>query len=315
MATYPSAWGLDYEDVQGLCWLPYKGWGKEGLYEFSNGSLWTVTEVIEKGEFRAVLVTGKGKTVLSFSGTDPTSIEDWLNNALQGLTGISPYYAIALSLANSRPCDIVVGHSLGGGLASYCAVYCGKPAATINPAPLNINDISTIPIIIRNGLVINYAVVGEALYYLCLLTTPVAPGIPVSPTHPSPIPIPGIPQAPLMTRVGRINWVASNGPNMFDKHLLQHLVGFSEPVHMAPGTPGPYLPPNNPYPPGQYPPDPKRPGYIPRIHVVQPGDWLSKLAITYYGDMNKWDVIYKRNIDQIGLNPDLIKPGQRLVIP
>lgn len=56
------------------------------------------------------------------------------------------------------------------------------------------------------------------------------------------------------------------------------------------------------------------PGGGERIHVVKPGDWLSKLAITYYGDMNRWDVIYKRNIDQIK-DPNLIVPGQRLVIP
>lgn len=308
MANYPGAWGLDYEDVQGLCCLSYEA--IEGLYEFSNGSQWKVTKVIEIGGFRAVLVTGKERTILSFAGSG-MQIEDWLNNFMQGLVGISPYYARALSVAGSHPADVIVGHSLGGGLASYCSVYLGKRSATINPAPLNINDISKIPILIRNGLVINYAVVGEALYYLCQLTTPVAPGIPISPTHPIPIPIPGIPQAPLMTRVGRINWVASNGSNMFAKHLLQHLVGFTEPVHMAPGTPGPYIPsPGN-----QYPPDPKRPGYVPRIHIVKPGDWLSKIAITYYGDMNKWKVIYDRNIQTIGPNPDLIKPGQRLVIP
>src|SRR5687768_10037455 len=209
--AYPGAWGLDYEEVQGLCWLPYEGCGIKGLYEFSNGSRWEVTEVIEQGGFRAVMVKGKGKTILSFAGSG-MQIEDWLNNFIQGLTGISQYYAFALSLANSRPADLVVGHSLGGGLASYCAVYCGIRAATINPAPLNINAISSIPIIIRDGLVINYAVVGEALYYLCLLTTPVAPGIPVSPTHP-----PIGPGAPLMTRVGRIIWVASNGAGIVQK--------------------------------------------------------------------------------------------------
>lgn len=303
--SYSGAWGLDYEDVQGLCWLAYKDCGIKGLYEFSNGSRWEVTKVIEIGEFRAVLVKGKDRTVLSFSGTDLPSIEDWLNNFMQGILGASPYYALALSVARSHPADLVVGHSLGGGLASYCSIYLGKKAATINPAPLNINEISKIPIIIRNNLVINYAVVGEALYYLCLLTTPISPLIPITPTRPI-----GIGPVPAMTRVGRIIWVASNGSNMFAKHLLEHLVGFTEPVLFAPGTPGPYLPPN-----GDYPPDPKRPGYVPRIHVVKQGDWLSKIAITYYGDMNKWDVIYKRNIDQIGPNPDLIKPGQRLIIP
>lgn len=54
-----------------------------------------------------------------------------------------------------------------------------------------------------------------------------------------------------------------------------------------------------------------------RIHVVQPGDWLSKIAIKYYGDMNKWKAIYEvpENKSQIGGDPNLIKPGQRLIIP
>ncbi len=307
MALYPGAWGLDYEEVQGLCWLPYEGCGKkDGLYEFSNGSRWEVTEVFEVGGFRAVLVKGKGKTILSFAGSG-MQIEDWLNNFMQGLVGISPYYARALSLARSHPADVVLGHSLGGGLASYCSIYLGKRAATINPAPLNVNDISKIPIIIRNNLVINYAVVGEPLYYMCLLTTPISPRIPISPTRPI-----GIGPIPAMTRVGRIIWVASNGSNMFAKHLLEHLIGFTQPVLFAPGTPNPYLPPK-----GDYPPDPEKPSYIPRIHVVKQGDWLSKIAIAYYGDMNKWPDIYNhpKNRETIGPNPDLIKPGQRLIIP
>lgn len=52
-----------------------------------------------------------------------------------------------------------------------------------------------------------------------------------------------------------------------------------------------------------------------RIHIVKSGDWLSKIAITYYGDMNKWTKIYEHNKAVIGPNPDLIKPGQQLVIP
>jgi hypothetical protein len=57
------------------------------------------------------------------------------------------------------------------------------------------------------------------------------------------------------------------------------------------------------------------PGNGQRIHIVKPGDWLSKIAITYYGDMNKWPVIYDANRSVIGNNPDLILPGMRLVIP
>ncbi len=57
------------------------------------------------------------------------------------------------------------------------------------------------------------------------------------------------------------------------------------------------------------------PGRNPVIHIVQPGDWLSKIAITYYQDMNKWPIIYEANRPVIGSNPDLILPGMRLVIP
>jgi hypothetical protein len=54
-----------------------------------------------------------------------------------------------------------------------------------------------------------------------------------------------------------------------------------------------------------------------RTHVVKPGDWLSKIAQTYYGDINKWRTIYEvpENKRTIGPNPDLIKPGQELIIP
>jgi LysM repeat protein len=52
-----------------------------------------------------------------------------------------------------------------------------------------------------------------------------------------------------------------------------------------------------------------------RVHVVQTGDWLSKLAQKYYGDMYKWPVIYEANRKVIGTNPNLIRPGQKLQIP
>lgn len=75
-----------------------------------------------------------------------------------------------------------------------------------------------------------------------------------------------------------------------------------------------YIPPQ---PRDSYPPLKPSPGNGQRIHIVQPGDWLSKIAITYYGDMNKWTIIYDhpRNRQTIGPNPDIIMPGQKLVIP
>jgi nucleoid-associated protein YgaU len=84
----------------------------------------------------------------------------------------------------------------------------------------------------------------------------------------------------------------------------------AEDPHVDPQPGNPYRPqPGGPYRP--------QPGIGTRIHVVKAGDWLSKIAITYYGDMNKWKVIYDhpQNRRTIGPNPDLIQPGQRLIIP
>jgi LysM repeat protein len=52
-----------------------------------------------------------------------------------------------------------------------------------------------------------------------------------------------------------------------------------------------------------------------KIYVVKPGDNLSKLARTFYGDERLWKKIYEANKAIIGGNPNLIHPGQRLVIP
>jgi LysM repeat protein len=52
----------------------------------------------------------------------------------------------------------------------------------------------------------------------------------------------------------------------------------------------------------------------PKTHVVRAGDWLSKLALTYYGDINKWPLIQDAN-PQIGSDPNKLKIGTSLVIP
>ena len=49
-------------------------------------------------------------------------------------------------------------------------------------------------------------------------------------------------------------------------------------------------------------------------HVVQPGDTLWGIAKKYYGNGNQYQKIYEANKNQIK-NPNLIYPGQKLVIP
>ena len=51
-----------------------------------------------------------------------------------------------------------------------------------------------------------------------------------------------------------------------------------------------------------------------RSYVVRKGDWLSKIAAREYGTMTKWRDIYNANRSIIK-DPDLIYPGQKLLIP
>lgn len=49
-------------------------------------------------------------------------------------------------------------------------------------------------------------------------------------------------------------------------------------------------------------------------YTVKSGDSLSKIAKQLYGDANAWHKIHQANTDQIK-DPNLIHPGQKLVIP
>lgn len=57
-----------------------------------------------------------------------------------------------------------------------------------------------------------------------------------------------------------------------------------------------------------------RPGTRQRTYTVVSGDSLSKIAQREYGAAGKWQQIYDANRDQIE-NPDLIHPGQVLILP
>ena len=51
-----------------------------------------------------------------------------------------------------------------------------------------------------------------------------------------------------------------------------------------------------------------------RTYTVKSGDSLSKIAKEVYGDASDWKKIHEANKAKIP-NPDLIQPGQELVIP
>lgn len=51
-----------------------------------------------------------------------------------------------------------------------------------------------------------------------------------------------------------------------------------------------------------------------RDYTIQSGDSLSKIAKKFYGNAGDWQKIYNANKDKIK-NPDMIHPGQKIVIP
>ena len=51
-----------------------------------------------------------------------------------------------------------------------------------------------------------------------------------------------------------------------------------------------------------------------QYHMVVSGDNLSKIAKTYFGDANKYPVIFEANKPMLS-HPDKIYPGQNLIIP
>lgn len=53
----------------------------------------------------------------------------------------------------------------------------------------------------------------------------------------------------------------------------------------------------------------------PGTYTVKRGDCLWNIAKKFYGDATKWPTIYKKNKSVVGKNPNLIYPGQKLVIP
>jgi nucleoid-associated protein YgaU len=53
------------------------------------------------------------------------------------------------------------------------------------------------------------------------------------------------------------------------------------------------------------------------MHVVQPDEALSTLALKYYGHATPtyYNLIYEANKDQLGDSPNNSRPGMELVIP
>ncbi len=100
---------------------------------------------VHEGSFHAEVFYDKERDeyIVTFAGTDFTSVGDWMNNLEQELGFSSFQYEKAAQLArllvsNSPGANFsFVGHSLGGGLATAAAAAVGRGATVFNPAALD----------------------------------------------------------------------------------------------------------------------------------------------------------------------------------
>ena len=94
-----------------------------------------------------------GQYVLAFRGTEISNLSDSVTNFVQGVNLDSAAYGDAIELAENVIADLkkqgvdagkleLVGHSLGGGLASAAAVGNGLKATVFNPAGLSKTTLS-----------------------------------------------------------------------------------------------------------------------------------------------------------------------------
>ena len=96
--------------------------------------------------------SGRTEYAYALAGTDPASIADWENNVLQ-LGGESTQYVQsaknAIMIAEMAKADnaklFFTGHSLGGGLASFCALATKQRAIVFNPAGVSEDTLDKLP--------------------------------------------------------------------------------------------------------------------------------------------------------------------------
>lgn len=95
------------------------------------------------GGFEAVSFQRGSEIVISYAGTDPTSLTDlWTNIVIatgfvaEQLEQAALYY-MQVKAANPSATISFTGHSLGGGLAALMGVMFDEPAVTFNQAPFS----------------------------------------------------------------------------------------------------------------------------------------------------------------------------------
>jgi hypothetical protein len=183
--------------------------------------------------------------VLAFKGT--TTANDWTTNLRNHVTGTSSQHQAAIKLAKmTEDVDLLVGHSLGGGLAASAACATGIRAATINSATQSLvarvmtehsGKAEHLDWATKGGGITNYVFQGDAI--------DARSGLPLV------IPLVGLIINPLATvataaalshtHVGDVVVLegASTGKHGADIHRLTHVVDGPYHQQYVPAAPGP----------------------------------------------------------------------------
>jgi len=154
------------------------------------------------GGFAAYKVSKPGGwTAIVFRGSDDW--RDWVLNNAPGavLPAPPPQYMTGHRMAKALGKDcVLVGHSLGGGIATYAAAQQGMHAATIFPSPINPVWL-TLPLPPwppKGTRIQNYVCAGEVLTVAATVS-------------------------PHLKRYGHDVWVQSSGSGSVDKHALDKI--------------------------------------------------------------------------------------------
>lgn len=143
---------------------PPNGWT---AVRSSSGN--STKENLENG-FKAATFTKGTNLVIVFEGSglflNPKNWPDWFNNAAAAVGLPAGQYTDALNYVSKIILQIppkelkhhnivITGHSLGGGLATYAAMYSGIPAIVFNAAPVGAGMLEGVNVDLRKSLVKN----------------------------------------------------------------------------------------------------------------------------------------------------------------
>lgn len=159
--------------------------------------------------FRAGIYSdGNGKYVVAYAGSN--DLQDWINNARQGIGWDSKQYDQAVQLARDAQQAfgenmVITGHSLGGGLAAAAALATDTTAVTFNAAGVHDDtlrglglDPGAVKNDAENGQIRRYNVGGEVLT-AAQEDVPLLNKIPDAPGHEITLKDPDPPKAPDFT--------------------------------------------------------------------------------------------------------------------